>query len=262
MEITMDQPNYVGELTAAPIDPKLREAADSDKEGHRQFPGTVGSVLWAARMTRPYISLDVAVISGATNTPTVAEAQRAAKVVKKAKYSEAFQRFPGMSGPIFIIAYCDAAWGNLSDGKTGGGIVLAPAAINVHAFNHVFFPIGWIFKHLRRFLRSTFAGGTLIASDALDEVVHLPETQTELVAEDLGWLLRTEPCSLHEHAVFKGTCKERRHNGEINALKGTLQQGKITQLEWFKIRVQLADAMTKHMTALSLLPPLNFAILH
>ena len=53
----------------------------------------VGSLLWAAGMTRPDIAFDVASVSGATNTPPIADAKRVVKVIKKAKHMEVRLRF-------------------------------------------------------------------------------------------------------------------------------------------------------------------------
>ena len=48
---------------------------------------------------------------------------------------------------------------------------------------------------------------------------------------------------------------------EINALKEALQQGELTRLGWVDSQAQLADTLTKHMTALALLRSLNTKIL-
>ena len=48
---------------------------------------------------------------------------------------------------------------------------------------------------------------------------------------------------------------------EINVLNEALQQGELTRLEWVDSQSQLADALTKHMTALALLRSLNTKIL-
>ena len=159
----MDQLDYVGELTAAPVDSNLKDAALVDKKGHHEFRGNVFHLLWAAGMTRPDISFDVAVVSGATNALTVANAEKAAKVVKKAKRSKVFLLFPRITGPVVMIVYCDSTCVNLSYGKTGCGIFLALAAFTEHGGNEVFCPIGWSSKRLRGLVRSTFAGEMLTA---------------------------------------------------------------------------------------------------
>ena len=71
----------------------------------------VGSLLWAAGMTSPDMAFNIASMSGATNAPTIADAKRVVKVIKKAKRTEVRLRFPRITGPVVMIAYCEAAWG-------------------------------------------------------------------------------------------------------------------------------------------------------
>ena len=70
-------------------------------------------------------------------------------------------------------------------------------------------------------------------------------------------IIRTDSKSIYDHVLVKGTCKEKRLNVEINALKEALQQQELTRLEWVETHAQLADALTKHMTALTMLCSLN-----
>ena len=125
----------------------------------------------------------------------------------------------------------------------------------------MFCPVGWSSKRLRRVVRSTFAGETLIASEALDELVYLADTWAKLGGCKIDRIIRTNPKSLYDHVLAKGTCKEKRLNVEINALKEALQQRELTRVEWVDSHAQLADALTKHMTALALLRSLNTRIL-
>jgi hypothetical protein len=115
-------------------------------------------------------------------------------------------RFPRITGPVAMVGYCDAAWGNLSDGKTGGGLFLCLAAVNPYGGNEVFCPVGWSSKRLRRVVRSTFAGETLIASEVLDEVIYLADTWAELGGGSIDRIIRTDSKSLYDHVLLKGTC--------------------------------------------------------
>ena len=142
----MDQTDYVDKLIPGEVDGSLKDDQPLDKKGHREYRGMVGSLLWAAGMTRPDIKFDVASVSGATNTPTIADAKKVVKVINKAKRTEVRLRFPRITGPVVMIAYCDAAWGNLSDGKTGGGIFVCLAAADPYGGNELFCLVGWSSK--------------------------------------------------------------------------------------------------------------------
>ena len=142
-EILMDQEDYVEEIKEAEFNRDFKDDILLGKEDHRTYKGIVGSLLWAASMTRPDISFDAASIAGATNAPKIADMKRAAKVIKQAKRSKVVLRFPKMEGEVQLIAYCDAAWGNLDSGKTGGGIFLALVTTNPQAGNEQLCPVYW-----------------------------------------------------------------------------------------------------------------------
>ena len=84
----MDQEDYVEEIKEAKFNRHLKDDLLLGKEDHRTYRGIVGSLLWAASMTRPNMSFDVASIAGATNAPKIADIKRAVKVIKRAKRSK------------------------------------------------------------------------------------------------------------------------------------------------------------------------------
>ena len=91
--------------------------------------------------------------------------------------------------------------------------------------------------------------------------MYLADTWAELGGGKVDRIIRTDSKSLYDHVLLKGTCKEKRLNVEISALKEALQQGELTRLEWVDSQAQLADGLTKHMTARALLRSLNTKIL-
>ena len=110
-------------------------------------------------------------------------------------------------------------------------------------------------------MRNTFAWETLIASEAMDEVIYTAEIWSELGNGPVRTTLRTDSRSLYDHVHLKGSCKEKQVVVELNALKEALGNGQLTNLEWVETGLQPADGLTKHMTALSMLKTLNFCIL-
>ena len=87
--------------------------------------------------------------------------------------------------------------------------------------------------------------------------MYLADTWAELGGGKIDRIIRTDSKSLYDHVLVKGTCKEKWLNVEINALKEALQQQELTRLEWVETHAQLAHALTKHMTALTMLRSLN-----
>ena len=87
--------------------------------------------------------------------------------------------------------------------------------------------------------------------------MYLADTWAELGGGKIDRIIRTDWKSLYNHVLVKGTCKEMRLNLEINALKEALQQQELTRLERVETHAQLADALTKHMTARTMPRSLN-----
>ena len=110
-------------------------------------------------------------------------------------------------------------------------------------------------------MRSTFAGKTLIASEAMDDVIYTAEIWSENGNSAVRTTLRTDSRSLYAHVHLKGSCKEKRLVVELNALKEALGDGQLTNLEWVETEQQLADELTKHITAWSILKTLNSHVL-
>ena len=74
--------------------------------------------------------------------------------------------------------------------------------------------------------------------------------------------LRTDSRSLCDQVHLKGSCKEKRLVVELNALNEALGNGQLSNLEWVETEKQLADGLSKHMKALSMLKTLNSRVLH
>ena len=87
--------------------------------------------------------------------------------------------------------------------------------------------------------------------------MYLADTWAELGGGKIDRIIRRDSKSLYDHVLVKGTCKEKRLNVEINALKEASQQQELTRLERPETHAQLADALTKHMTVLTMLRSLN-----
>ena len=92
----MDKEDYVEEIKEAEFNRDLKDNVLLCKENNRTYRGIVGSLLWAASMTRPHISFNLASIAGATNVPKIADMKRAVKVLQRAKRSKVVLRFPKM----------------------------------------------------------------------------------------------------------------------------------------------------------------------
>ena len=148
-EILVDQEDFVDELGLLSENKGVKQ-----ETAHRD---AVGSLLWASSTTRTDLALDVALLSGATSSPTLGDFVPANKTVKRAKCAHVTLRYPRVRGPLHLVGYSDAAWANLSDGKTGGGVFICLADGNGRSGGETFWPICWPARRLKRVVHSMFA---------------------------------------------------------------------------------------------------------
>ena len=74
---------------------------------HTAYRGAVGSLLWASSTTRPDLAFDVALLSGATSSPTMRDLVLANNTVKRAKRAHVTLHYPRLRGPLLLeISAC------------------------------------------------------------------------------------------------------------------------------------------------------------
>ena len=165
--------------------------------------------------------------------------------------------YPRLRGPVRLVGYCDAAWENLNNGKTGGGVLICFTDSDGRNGGETFGPISWLAGRLKRVVRSTFASETLIASETVDELLHLSETWQEITGEKVHGFLRTESRSLYDHIYWKGSCHEKSLVVELSVIREAVEEGLVMEVQWVETKVQLADALTKKMVPHALLRALQ-----
>ena len=93
-------------------------------------------------------------------------------------------------------------------------------------------------------MKSTFAGETLAATMATDELYPLKELATQCLGE-IEVHLRTDCKSLYDHVKWTKGISEKRLQVEISILKEMLHNGELTSLTWVDTKAMLADMLTK-----------------
>ena len=123
--------------------------------------------------------------------------------------------------------------------------------------------IHWRSQRIKRVCRSTFAAETLSAIDAIDQGIFLRDMLT-------GWLnLKTRneddrhtiplqvwsDCnSLYETLqMVEPAATEKRLKLDLKSMKENLDDGTIDNFSWLDTRIQVADALTKHMDVTSMM---------
>ena len=158
-----------------------------------------------------------------------------------------------------IIVYHDASFGNLPAGGSQGGIIvyaIPKGSVTQEDFYNPrgkvieAVPLYWRSFRLQRVARSTFAGETLCASEALDIGQFFRECLSEITGTHIPVSQITDCKSLKDNVdsiVPKST--EKRLKRDLHAIREAVLRRELQEFMWADTRHQMADALTKEMDA-------------
>lgn len=236
-----------------------REAPLNETE-KEQLRSKIGQILWVAKQTRPDIMFDTCSLASNIKNATVQSIHDVNKVVRKLKSEKVTLKFQhlGDNNALNLIVFSDASLGNLPDGGTQGGTLIA-----LMGQNGKFSPLCWQSKRIRRVVRSTLAGETLAMSDGIDNAIFLATLFSELTTGSAGLNALPLICVTDNHSLFdalKSTKQvtEKRLRLDISSIKELIQNKTIKEVLWSDTKAQLADCLTKKgASALMLLKALS-----
>ena len=205
-----------------------------------QFRAVCGQLNWVSTQSRPDICYDVCQLSTKLNEATVDDLLTANKVIKKLKISDISLKYPVLLFPVRLVAYCDASYGNLSNGGSQGGFI-----IFLQGSNGNMVPICWSCKRLRRVCRSTLSAETLAMIEAIDACFWLQNIVSELVNSVVSTtVIKTDNKSLFESVHSTKATEEKRLRVDIAAIRECTQRNEMI-IKWVESNEQLADVLTK-----------------
>ena len=102
------------------------------------------------------------------------------KAVRKLKGHNSCLRFQKLSDNCRLVAYTDAAFGNLHDGGSQGAYLIFMVDENGKCNL-----ITWQSKKIKRVVRSSLAAETLAMSDCIDGAVFISSLYSEIVTGNL-----------------------------------------------------------------------------
>ncbi|CAE7870148.1 RH20, partial [Symbiodinium microadriaticum] len=257
----------------------------------------IGSLSWLSKQTRPDLQFGVCQRQRTQNNPTVADLKATNRLVKAAKEGRdeviVLRCIP--EGNLAFFAYHDAAWGNVDapDRAEGdeqwygehklasqlGQVVLAVDRQAAKGKPTRFSVLDWRSKASQRVCRSTFAGETMAACEAMENVLFLRALFVSMTGAGMSREaararvhvhMFTGCKSLFDHAHREGTPKapaDKRLAVDLADLRSTLMEEARAQwreisgtdaeltperpcrppLHWLPSEDQLADFLTKSM---------------
>ena len=132
-------------------------------------------------------------------------------------------RYPRLTGELRLIGYHDSSSGNAEDGHTVGGLIWVLSAKDASQKER-FSPLQWRSKTLRRVVKSTFGGGTVSCTAALDNLLHLADSLKAMIRTGQVLVtLRTDCVSLWDHIYLNKQLSGKRLQVELSPIIESLQ---------------------------------------
>jgi hypothetical protein len=186
-------------------------------------------------------------LARALNSPTIHNALEANKVLRYLRgSSEVGICHEKIQGKLCITAFTDAAFQNINNEETQGGMLICIHSRETQGVNAAV--LDWHSLKLRRVVRSTFAGETIQCSTTFDSAVYLRDLMDEVLEHQVKSqvFIRTDCKSLVDH-IHKttSTCLERRLKGELFALKQAIKSHEIDDVVHVSTDSMVADGLTK-----------------
>jgi hypothetical protein len=247
--VTIDQNHYIAKLQVVPVGASTSHVALND-EMHGLFRGLVGKLLWVSGQSRSDIAFEVNQLSLALCNPKgsdLAAANRVVEYLQRVQFPLIFRK---LVGSPWLVVYSDASFGTGERCTSTQGFLLFLGGSVGMSVNLV----SWASRKIKRVVRSTFAGELLAVCDGVDRAALCRTVCQEVCAvRNVPLTVRTDCMSLVDCVYQHKQVTEKRLLIDVMVLKGLVETGELESLVWVDSAHQHADALTKRMSANSLL---------
>ena len=227
----------------------IREPEASRFKGNRvlekkeltEYRSGVGQLNWISVHTMPEISYDVSELSRAFKEGTTQDMRKLIKIIRKVK---------SIMGEIIINeldekkffweGYADASFGNIDDGYTQIGYIIALTDGKKRC------PIWWKSRKSRRVAKSTIEAEALSTGEVIEGIIYLNSLWEEVVkGRKLEAFVKTDSKTLMKAIKSSTGVSSKRLKIDIAAIREAIEHGEISEVQWVQGKCQIADVLTK-----------------
>ena len=140
------------------------------------------------------------------------------------------------------IAYSDASFVNLPEGKSQGGCIVFLVEENRNAV-----PVSWRSRKVKRVVKTTLNAETLALDESAIQSFCLKQVLAEIInlfAEELSIIISTDNQSLFESPYSAKIVDDKCLLLDISSLREKLENNDISKISWVD-KHQIADCLTK-----------------
>ena len=263
--IEVDQIAYINEH-AKPIEmaerrKSLPEITPCTKEEVKELQKANGVGIWVIAQTRADAACQISNVAGeigrSPTTGTIRRLNTAIATLRSRNVKTMYKRVGKSAHDFELLVYHDAAFGNLPEGGSQGGVMVVAVPRNSvrqddfyseHAKEVECVPLFWKSFRLKRVARSTFAGETLSAVEALDVGQYFRECLSDVTGMHVNCSQVTDCKSLKDNVdSIVPKCTEKSLKRDIHAIREAVITGFLHQFMWCDTKHMIADGLTKIM---------------
>jgi len=252
--IETSQSDYINKIESVQTDTSVDEMNPLSASEQQKLRAVIGTLMWVACSTRPDISVDVSVSAAKLNSPTHGDLKRVNKIVRylKGTANNTIKYRKMGNGDLKIIAFGDAAFQNLTNAGTQGGIIIGLSPEKESEGKETPFAlVGYKSNKIRRVVTSTFSGELINQTATFDLGSHVRDLFDEIrkgkgaTRSPLDLLTDCQSVVDHVRSLRMHT-KERRLFGDVFCLREAIALGEIRSISHINTEHMLADGLTKN----------------
>ena len=226
----------------------INMGSDSSRKLHpnevKLLKQAAGQINWATNQSRPDCSFDNCTVANSTKEATVADINRANKILRKLRGQPVDIFFPtdlNLSS-CRIVVFSDASHANLPDRGSQGAHVIFLCDENGH-----YSLLAWQSRRIKRVVNSTLAAECLAAVEASDAAIALNHLLCSMLGRSpLPLSVFSDNKSLVDNVHSTTAVDNKRLQIDIGILREDLLQNNINEFRWIETGLNVANSLTKN----------------
>ena len=243
--IFVDQNQYASSLRQITVSreramQKHSELSEKEKTSYR---AAIGQLNWIATHSRPDVAFDVCELSSLAKQAKINDLLRLNKVIQRVIHDQHTIAFPKIQAldRCSLECFCDASFGNLSDGGSQGAyVVFLRDSLGRRC------PLLWQTRKIRRVVKSTLSAETMALLDCAEAAVYIAHVLSEVSGcPSLPIYCAVDNRSLVDSLYSTNQIEDKRLRIDLAVLRDMLEKKEIHKVAWVASSQQLADCLTK-----------------
>ena len=241
--IELSQNNYIDEFKNVCIDRERsydNKLAINDME-YKELRSICGQLMWVSTQTRPDMAYYTCVASNSTKSGTLSDLKLVNKAINYLQKNRLTLKYSKLDfSNVSLVAFCDAAYGNLKDGSSQGAYIIFLVSKDGKCC-----PLTWMSKKIKQIVKSSLAGECWSMIEAI-ETCELMEIMLRVItnSEKIPIICVTDCRSLFSELHTSNTIEDKGLRIPIGGLRHKLKDEEFI-IKWIEKDKQLADSLTK-----------------